>query len=157
MLTARHNFCTPKPMLLTIITIHPASKHEAKVLDVLNSVRRMNAVNANCEDCRLSVEIGERRTVFYMERWLTQEGLCRHLRSPLYRQILEAIELSRIPPTFEFFEVKELGGLRLVEQARYLIPLTGNKTTANTIDHHDHLTSKSRLGEKNKAYQKENE
>jgi len=53
-----------------------------------------------------------------MERWRSREALERHLRSPLYCRVLEAMELSRQPPEVEFFAVQDIGGLELVEKAR---------------------------------------
>jgi hypothetical protein len=63
-------------------------------------------------------ESSDEGAICYMERWLTRAGLDMHLRSPVYGWVLEAIELSRIPPVVEFYEVIETGGLDFIEKAR---------------------------------------
>ena len=134
-------------MLLSLITIYPCPGDESKIIDVLDSMQGLVTTKADCQGCFLTVEAITGKSIYYMERWRTREALDRHLRSPLYRQILEVIELSRTTPTFEFLEVKELGGLSLVEQARFLVPITENSTKENTIGHRDHLIGKRRLPE----------
>lgn len=134
-------------MLLSLITIYPFPGDESKIIDVLDSMQGGVATKADCHGCFLMVEAITGKSICYMERWCTREALDRHLRSPLYRQILEVIELSRIPPTFEFFEVKELGGLSLVEQARLLIPPAGNTAAEKTIDRSDQPIDKRGLPE----------
>jgi quinol monooxygenase YgiN len=105
-------------MLLAIITIHPQPGDEAKIIDVLDSMRGLVATNAECLGCVLTVEAGAGRAIFYMERWRTREALVKHLASNVYCRVLEAMELSRIPPEVEFLDVREVGGLELVEKAR---------------------------------------
>lgn len=113
-------------MLLSLITIHPVPGDESKVLDVLDSVQGLIAANADCRDCLFTAVVGPGKSICYMERWRTREALDRHLRSPLYCRVLEAIELSRTPPTVEFYEIISLGGLDLIESVR-LHPMHNKK------------------------------
>lgn len=113
-------------MLLSLITIHPVPGDESKVLDVLDSVQGLIAANADCRDCLFTAVFGPGKSICYMERWRTREALDRHLRSPLYCRVLEAIELSRTPPKVEFYEIISLGGLDLIESVR-LHPMHNKK------------------------------
>jgi len=106
-------------MFLAIVIIYPLPEEESKVIDVLDSMSGLNAPNADCLGCFLSVEAAVKgRSLCYMERWRTWEALENHLRSPLYSRVLEAMELSCQPPMVEFFEVFPIGELELVEKAR---------------------------------------
>jgi quinol monooxygenase YgiN len=105
-------------MLLAMITIFPTQGKAATILDVLASMRGMVATNPDCAGSALTVEGVEGGSICYMERWRTREALDRHLRSPLYCRVLEAMELSQSPPKVEFFTVQDVGGLNLIEQAR---------------------------------------
>ena len=112
-------------MFLSIITIHPFSGDASKIIDVLNSMRGLVAIDADCKGCFLSVEAEERTSICYMERWRTRAALDKHLRSALYCRVLEAMELSRMPPTVEFYEIADIGGLDLIERVR-LDPLNAD-------------------------------
>jgi quinol monooxygenase YgiN len=105
-------------MILCMITIYPSPGEESRIIDVLDSIRGAMAANTDCHGCLFATEAGKSGAICYMERWRTREALDRHLRSALYCQLLEAIELSRIPPEVEFFEISTIGGLDVVEKAR---------------------------------------
>lgn len=73
---------------------------------------------ADCQGCLLTVEAITSKSICYMERWRTREALDRHLRSALYGRVLEAMELSCMAPTIEFYEITDIGGLDLIEHVR---------------------------------------
>ncbi len=108
--------CSRSGMLLSLITIHPLPENESKVIDVLDSIQGLIAANADCQGCLFTAGMG--KSICYMERWRTREALDRHLRSHLYCRVLEAMELSRIPPTVEFYTISGIGGLNLIENVR---------------------------------------
>lgn len=56
--------------------------------------------------------------VCYTERWRTRGALDRHLSTPLYCRVLEAMECSCQPPQIEFLEVTNVSGFDVVERAR---------------------------------------
>ena len=114
-------------MLLSLITIHPFPGDESKIIDVLDSMQRLIATSLDCQGCVITAEAGTGKSICYMERWRTREALDRHLRSTLYCRVLEAMELSRIPPTVEFFEITGIGGLDLIESVR-LHPVDNDKS-----------------------------
>lgn len=101
-----------------MVTIHPIAGAEARIVEILDSMRGLIAINVDCQGCFLAVEAGGSGAICYMERWNTREALERHVRSSLYCRVLEAMELSRIPPKVEFFDVNAVGGLEWVEKAR---------------------------------------
>jgi quinol monooxygenase YgiN len=105
-------------MILSIIRIFPRGGLEQSTLDILESLKGPVAAAAGCLGCSISVETGEGRVVFYLEQWRSREALERHMRSPLYGRLLEAMECSRLPPDVEFYEATGVGGLDLVERTR---------------------------------------
>jgi quinol monooxygenase YgiN len=105
-------------MIISIIKIYPPTGSEHTIIDVLKSVKVAIANLYDCLECSVAVEAGEDDQVCYMEQWRTREALDRHLRSPLYGRVLEAMELSRIPPEVTFFKVSKIGGLELVGRVR---------------------------------------
>lgn len=105
-------------MFLSVVKIYPPPGFEQTILDVLESMKGPVATLADCLGCSVTVEVGEDGAIFYREKWRTREALDRHLRSPLYGRVLEAMECSRMPPEVEFYEVIGVGGLEMVERAR---------------------------------------
>jgi quinol monooxygenase YgiN len=105
-------------MIISIIKIYPPTGSEHTIIDVLESVKVAIANLYDCLECFVAVEAGEDGQVCYMEHWRTREALDRHLRSPLYGRVLEAMELSRIPPEVTFFKVSKIDGLELVGRLR---------------------------------------
>ncbi len=106
-------------MYLALIKIYPAAEMEPVIIDVLESLQGPNAANADCLDCTITVGTDEERKVIcYTERWRSREALDRHLRSPMYRRVLEVMESSQLPPVALFYETNDVGGLELVELAR---------------------------------------
>ncbi len=117
--------CNCSYMFLSLITIYPLPEDESKVIDVLDSMQGLIATNADCQGCLFTT--GRDKSICYMERWRTRAALDRHLRSALYCRVLEAMELSRKPPTVEFYEITGIGGLDLIEGVR-LHPMDVDKS-----------------------------
>lgn len=106
-------------MYLALIKIYPSAEMESVIIDVLESLKGPIAANADCLDCTITVGCDEEsRVICYAEQWRSREALDRHLRSPSYSRILEAMEFSQLPPVVLFYETNDVGGLELVELAR---------------------------------------
>ncbi|MDR2549930.1 MAG: hypothetical protein LBD10_07015 [Desulfobulbus sp.] len=121
-------------MFLSRLIIHPYPGEEAGLLEVLDSIRGLVAVNIDCLECRLTMEV-ERETICYTERWRSWEALEQHLRSPLYSRVLEAMEMSRTPPEITFFAVQTIGGLEVVERARLHTATLRENEPSGQLDH----------------------
>ena len=105
-------------MVISIIKIYPATGSEHMIIDVLETMKVAIANLPDCLECIIAVEAGGNGQVCYMEQWRSREALDRHLRSPLYGRVLEAMELSRTKPEMAFYKVSKLGGLELVGKVR---------------------------------------
>jgi quinol monooxygenase YgiN len=106
-------------MFFSVVKIYPPPGSEHTILDVLESMKGPIATTADCLGCSITLEVEEGGAVCYTEQWRTREALERHLSSPLYSRVLEAMEWSRLPPEVEFFEMTFVGGLELVEKVRF--------------------------------------
>jgi quinol monooxygenase YgiN len=107
-------------MFFTLIKIYPPAGRKHSVVDVLDSLKGPITTSTHCIDCTIMVETGRNGAVCYTEQWSSREALEQHLRSALFSRILEAMECSHKPPKLSFFELSEVGGLEMVEQARSL-------------------------------------
>jgi len=112
-----------------MIKIFPSPGREHTIIEVLGSMKGPMATLADCLDCSVSVEWGEGNAICYMEWWRTREGLDRHLGSPLFCRVLEAMELSRKSPVVNFYEMNGSGGLNLRENLR-VCPMQTRKKSA---------------------------
>jgi len=125
--------CNSVLMFLSLITIHPLPGDEARVIEVLDSIRCLVATNADCSCCLFAAGAEAGSSICYLERWHNRAALDRHLRSPLYCRVLEAMELSRLPPTVEFYQLTPIGGLDVIENIR-LQPLVRDRPAGRATD-----------------------
>lgn len=88
------------------------------MLSVLRSVQGPTAIKPGCRCCRIYEEDGHDEAVLYMECWNSAQEFERHIRSDMYRRVLEAMELSRMPPELQYHHVTETQGIELVAALR---------------------------------------
>lgn len=105
-------------MYFSMIKIYPPPGNEHRVIDVLDSLKGPISAVADCLACSITVETDGTGAVCYSDQWRTREALDKHLRSALFSRLLEAMECSHQSPDIAFYDVTEVGGLKLVEQAR---------------------------------------
>jgi quinol monooxygenase YgiN len=75
-------------------------------------------VQPGCVSCRLFQNWHELDELLIEANWETSEDLIRHLQSDAYKQLLQMMEASYVPPTLRFWTVQEVNGIELVEAAR---------------------------------------
>ncbi|MBN4055505.1 antibiotic biosynthesis monooxygenase [bacterium AH-315-K03] len=73
---------------------------------------------SGCENCRLYEEEGCPGSWLLVERWRTEADMKRHIASPKYNNILEAMELSSEQPTVHFSKEFNADGLEYIERIR---------------------------------------
>jgi len=56
--------------------------------------------------------------IIWVEEWNTQDDLERHDRSPRYKKILAAFDMSNAQPDMRFNTVVETKGMQLIAEAR---------------------------------------
>lgn len=103
---------------LSILRIFPSQDKRRQVVSLLRSVQGPIQAEPDCAACRICEEVGQEGAILYLEGWRSREQFERHVRSNLYRNVLEAMELSRIQPEIEFHRVLESRGMEVLEALR---------------------------------------
>ena len=88
------------------------------MIEILRSVLDLTRPTPGCLGCYLAEEDSLQKPIRYAEQWESEETLHAHLRSELYRRVLEALELSKRPPEVKFYFTSETKGFELIESVR---------------------------------------
>ncbi len=88
------------------------------MVELLRSVQDLTRPCPGCLGCWLSEEDFLHNHIRYAEQWESEEALCDHIRSDLYRRLLAAMELSKQPPEVTFHYCSQTKGLELIEATR---------------------------------------
>lgn len=89
---------------------------------LLRSLIGPTRVETGCISCRLYQEVNNPKSLTWVEEWSTREDLSAHLKSPQYRKILAALDMSDVNPEVRFDTVTETNGMRLIAEARGVDP-----------------------------------
>lgn len=71
-----------------------------------------------CLSCRLFQNWQDFDELLIESNWETSEDLIRHLQSQSYKQLLQMMETSRVPPILRFWTVQDVKGIEFVAVAR---------------------------------------
>ena len=105
-------------MIVCTITLTVSEKDRRKVISSLLPVVGSTRVQPGCQVCSMLADVDDPRVLVLWEEWDTQENLDRHLRSPDYRLVIAAMELSQEAPQINFSSVDNRSGIEVVEAAR---------------------------------------
>lgn len=56
--------------------------------------------------------------ILYAEQWKSEDAINEHIRSPLYRRILQVMEFSTRTPEIGFYFISHTKGMDLIESLR---------------------------------------
>lgn len=107
-------------MIIELMSISATRAREDHLGEALESLVGPIQVQPGCLECRVLASRPMRKEFCMLARWETQKDLIWHLQSDIYKKLLLLMELSAAPPVLEFFNVLEMRGLDLVEDARTL-------------------------------------
>jgi quinol monooxygenase YgiN len=105
-------------MVVSTLRLFPSREQRRHTLGVLRSVQGPTQAQPHCLTCRIYEEDGYEEAVFYIEKWDSEAALEQHICSELYRRILAALELSRVPPEIHFHYVSATKGMDLIAALR---------------------------------------
>jgi quinol monooxygenase YgiN len=88
------------------------------IVRVLRSLIEPTRVQTGCVSCGLYKDLHDPNVIVWVEEWNTQDDLKRHLRSPQYKKILAALDMSNSQPEMRFDTVIETKGMQLIAEAR---------------------------------------
>lgn len=105
-------------MELTTLRLFPSHEQRRQVLNVLRSIQGPTSTKAGCRCCRICEEDGQENAILYMECWDSREEFERHVRSDMFRRVLQAMELSGRAPDLKFHQVVDSQGMELLNVLR---------------------------------------
>ena len=105
-------------MITSTIRITASENPNGEIIRVLRSLIEPTRVESGCISCGLYKDLHDPGIIIWVEEWNTQDNLERHLRSPQYKQILAAFDMSDSQPDMRFNTVVKTKGMRLVAEAR---------------------------------------
>ena len=109
-------------MVRLTVVLHAPRPHALGIMDALRTLMRATRLEPGCLGCRSWTSEGEdgppRMEVHYEERWSTEPGMERRVRSEAFTKVLELLEGSVEPPLVEFDFITRHQGLDYVEAVR---------------------------------------
>ena len=104
-------------MVISTVRIAVEAKKKDEILAILFSVKGPTESKSQCISCRIYTEPRNEKHITYEEVWQNEESFYQHLRSPQYRNLLAAMDLSSEPPEVKFVTVLKTEGMELVHRA----------------------------------------
>ncbi len=105
-------------VITSTIRITAPENPNGEIVRVLRSLIEPTRVNPGCISCGLYNDLHDPSVIIWVEEWNTQDDLERHLRSPQYKKILAAFDMSSSQPDMRFNTVVETQGMQLIAEAR---------------------------------------
>jgi quinol monooxygenase YgiN len=105
-------------LITSTIRITASENPDGEIVRVLRSLIEPTRVETGCISCGLYKDLHDPSVIIWVEEWNTQDDLERHLRSPQYKKILAAFDMSNSQPDMRFDTVIETKGMQLIAEAR---------------------------------------
>jgi len=82
------------------LKLNRSNTHE--ITSLLQSVAGRISYNPDCERVDIGLSKLRQEELFYVEEWKTFDSFVNHVNSPVFRNVLEAVELSNPAPDVRF-------------------------------------------------------
>lgn len=105
-------------MITATIRLKVAESKKGEIVSLLRPLIEPTRVETGCVSCGLYKDLHNQDAIIWLEEWFDQDALEQHLRSPHYKKILAACDLSDGQPDIRFDTVVETGGMQVIENAR---------------------------------------
>jgi quinol monooxygenase YgiN len=106
-----------RSLITATLRIRVSKGKKEDVVGILRSLIGPTRAKTGCLSCRLYQDVNDEFTVTWMEQWRSQDDLNRHVRTPQYKRILAALDMSNVQPEIKFDTVVETKGMQLIEEA----------------------------------------
>jgi quinol monooxygenase YgiN len=116
-------------MIISTVRIAAAAKKKDEILAILFSVKGPTESEPQCVSCRIYTEPRNEKLLTYEEVWQSEESLYQHLRSPHYRSLLAAMDLSSEPPEVKFTTVLKTEGMEVMQRVLGKVDLKAMRRT----------------------------
>lgn len=104
-------------MILALIKLELSPEKREQALDALGAMVEPIRAKSGCQRCGIYQGI-EDGSIIFGQIWKDKPTLYTHLRSELYRNILEIVETSDSEPVIKYFTITNTEGIEIVESAR---------------------------------------
>jgi len=105
-------------LITSTIRITASDSLNSEIVRLLRSLIEPTRVETGCISCGLYRDLYDPNILIWVEDWDTQDNLERHLRSPQYKKVLAALDMSDAQPELRFDTVVETKGMQLIAEAR---------------------------------------
>ena len=105
-------------MITATLRLTASKKQVGEIVRMLRSLIEPTRVQSGCISCGLYKDLYDPSVIIWVEEWGTQVDLNRHLRSPQYKKILAAFDMSNSQPEMRFDTVIKTKGMQLIAEAR---------------------------------------
>ena len=105
-------------LITSTIRITASDRLNGEIVRLLRSLIEPTRVETGCISCGLYKDLHDPDILIWVEDWNTQDDLERHLRSPQYKKVLAALDMSDAQPEMRFDTVVETKGMQLIADAR---------------------------------------
>ena len=105
-------------LITSTIRITVSDSLNSEIVRLLRSLIEPTRVETGCISCGLYKDLHDPDILIWVEDWDTQDDLERHLRSPQYKKVLAALDMSDAQPELRFDTVVETRGMQLIAEAR---------------------------------------
>ena len=105
-------------MILSIIELAPISKNRDKALELLRFIADRVETRQGCLRAGVYQASDEKGTIVYLERWESIEEFRRYVRSNLYLNVLNALDLSQELPVVNIYEVSNIKAMEFIVALR---------------------------------------
>lgn len=103
-------------MVLVLLRLTVAPEHLDEVLQTVRSTLGWTRAASGCVNCGIYVNAEEPDEVLYVEQWVSDEGLGRHVRNGCWRSLFAVMEASAEPPEVEFIRTDRSRGLEYLKR-----------------------------------------
>jgi quinol monooxygenase YgiN len=104
-------------MIISTITIKASRAGKDEILDILLSVKEPTEAKPGCVSCHIYQSAADGSQITYREEWIDKKNLFHHIRSPLYRSVLAAMDMSLKQPSIHFYTVSKVEEMELIQSA----------------------------------------
>ena len=105
-------------MVFAVIKLIPQPNKRNELLEMLRYVKDRALDKMGCLGCGAYKATDGSAQILYEEQWRSTKDLDAHIRSGLYRSVLNAIELAREEPQISFHEVSQTRSMELIQELR---------------------------------------
>ena len=105
-------------MVISILRIKTSPADRAEVIKIIQPIIGPSEAQAACSLCRLYCETDDDDSLLFLQRWQSQKGLDKFIRSDFFKRIIAAMDLATQPPEISFNTVSSKAGMELIKELR---------------------------------------